>query len=203
MFLERDQIADLLRAVRGQPEENAIIHCGLLLGLRRGEILGLKWSDVDTEERRVHVRRSVRKRYVGLPKTKNSRRAVDAPDAALRALAAYRESRPGENGDFIFRRDDGMRLHPETWYKRVFPKIRERAGLPSTFKMHSLRHTYASLLIFQGENIKYVSRQLGHGSIAITGDTYAHILSENTTSAMKKLDAAIGDIRRDMIRVVG
>jgi len=87
------------------------------------------------------------------------------------------------DGDFIFRSRSGRPLDPDNWYKRRFVPTVQRAGLRK-LGLHALRHTYASLLINQGENIKYVSHQLGHASIQITADLYGHLFTETSHAAM-------------------
>ncbi|MEE2776345.1 MAG: tyrosine-type recombinase/integrase [Acidobacteriota bacterium] len=198
-FLERGDVIHLLNAVRDRPDENAVIHAALFAGLRRGEIFGLKWGDIDIEKSRVHIRRSVRQRVIGRPKTENSRRAVDLlPPNVLKAFEQYKSAGPpSSDRDFIFRQDSGSPIAPEAWYASAFKKIRARAGLRRSIGLHSLRHTYASLLIGEGENIKCVSTQLGHSSIQMTADVYAHVLKENSASAMEKFDRLIDGINRE------
>jgi integrase len=81
----------------------------------------------------------------------------------------------------------GPTLDPDNWTKRVFLPMLEEAGLPR-IGLHTLRHTYASLLINQGENIKFASRQLGHASIQITADLYGHLFKETSLAAMRRLE---------------
>src|SRR6266705_3184950 len=104
----------------------------------------------------------------------NSERIVDAPQRVLDALKKHRAGRPPMDGDFIFRTEAGTPIDPDNFYKRTFTDIRTRAKLRAV-GLHALRHTYASLLIAQGENLKYVSRQLGHASIHLTADIYGHL----------------------------
>ena len=94
---------------------------------------------------------------------------MDVPRRVLDALERHKEHRPPIDGDYVFRTEEGTSNDPDNWYKRDFPAIRKRAKLRS-IGLHALRHTYASLLINQGEGIKYVSRQLGHASISTTLD---------------------------------
>ena len=110
---------------------------------------------------------------------------------------------PPLDGGYIFRTESGVPLDPDNWFKRSFIPVDVGAGLRSTeaqdsanneqlVGLHTLRHTYASLLINQGESIKYVSKQLGHASIQITADLYGHLFRETSTAAMRKLDLRIG-----------
>ena len=194
-FLESNDMAALLKAVASSAEENAITHLGLFAGLRRGEIFALKWNDVtwggDKLSGRIDVRRNLYRGQVTSPKSDKSSRTVDVPRRVLDVLAAHQVSRPPQGEGFIFRTRTGSPIDPGTWYKRTFVQIRRRAGLRSTVGIHSLRHTYASLLIHQGENPKYISRQLGHALVAFTMDRYGHIFKETSTDAMQRLGTMI------------
>lgn len=116
-------------------------------------------------------------------------------------MQAYRTTHPPLAGDYVFRRDDGAPLDPDTWFKTAFvptavratlrPASAEDAGDEQLVGLHTLRHTYASLLINQGESIKYVSKQLGHASIQITADLYGHLFKETSVSAMHRLSRRI------------
>jgi integrase len=97
---------------------------------------------------------------------------------------------PPRDGGFILRTVEGTPVDPDNWYKRRFLLILERAGLRQV-GLHALRHTYASLLINQGESIKYVSKQLGHASIQITADLYGHLFRETSVSAMRRLEQSM------------
>ena len=96
-------------------------------------------------------------------------------------------------------------MDPDNWYKRVFVPTAERAGLRAVDEeddgpnvgIHTLRHSYASLLINQGESIKYVSRQLGHASINITADLYGHLFRETSVSAMERLTQRVHGVSPD------
>jgi len=94
-------------------------------------------------------------------------------------------------------------LDPGNWYRHTFAKIRKRAELPETIGLHSLRHTYASLLINQGENPKYISAQLGHASTAFTMDVYGHLFRKTSDAAMGRLNEMIPVPVRAGLRVVG
>ena len=146
-------------------------------GLRRGELIALKWGDVDWEAGRLSVRRSLWKgRYMD-PK---SRRSIRRVDLAPQVLEALREARPDGNGDsikdqLIFSSSNGQPLEPDNLIKRRFLPALERAELPR-IRFHDLRHTYASLLIQAGEHPKAIQQALGHASIQTTLDTYGHLL---------------------------
>ena len=124
---------------------------------------------------------------------------MDLPAPIVKRLIDYREAYPAiptKKGDFIFRNESGTPIDPDNWFSKVFVPTAVKAGLRSATApeadeqqvgLHTLRHTYASLLINQGESIKYVSKQLGHASIQLTADLYGHLFKETSVSAMNKL----------------
>jgi integrase len=139
---------------------------------------------------RIWVKRSLYQGKITTPKTESSIRVVDVPQHTLDELGVYREMFPPRDGGFILRTVKGTPVDPDNWYKRRFLLILERAGLRQV-GLHALRHTYASLLINQGESIKYVSKQLGHASIQITADLYGHLFRETSVSAMRRLEQSM------------
>jgi integrase len=191
-FLEPHEIEVLLAAAT--PPDDTILHLAVYTGLRRGELFALQWGDVDwgtgRDGGRVWVRRSLYQGAITSPKTEHSIRVVDVMQRTLDALALYREMCPPTEGDFVFHTMKGTPLDPDNWYKRYFLLVLERAGLRKVV-LHALRHTYASLLINQGESIKYVSHQLGHASIQITADLYGHLFRETGQAAMQRLERSL------------
>ena len=193
-FLEPQELAALLDAVEGERDQT-ILYLFTYSGLRRGELFGLRWSDLDEHTNRLRVRRSLFQGEVTRPKTTHSERTVDIPESIVNRLRAYRETDPPLKKGYMFHSHTGSPMDPDNWYKRVFVPTAERAGLRAVDEeddgpavgIHTLRHTYASLLINQGESIKYVSRQLGHASINITADLYGHLFRETSVSAMERL----------------
>lgn len=205
-FLEDDEVAALLAAAAPDPEASALVYVMLFLGLRRGEAFGLKWQDIEANGEgsgRVHVRRSIYNGKVTETKTASSERSVDAPASVLEALGRHREATPPMEGDFMFHNDAGAPLDPNTWYGRVYKPLRKRAGLRDGVGLHTLRHSFASLLLRQGEGLKYTSEQLGHSSVQITGDRYGHVLKSQREQAMSRLDETIRAAKRGKLRVVG
>jgi integrase len=189
------------------PEESAAVHLGLFCGLRRGEILALKHRDIEAGDNgsggRIHVRRALSAGQVGTPKTDGSTRTVDAPRDVLDALERLRETDGASAGDFVFRTPKGTPVDADNFNARVWSKLRKRAGLRASIGLHSLRHSFASLLIDNGENIKYVSRQLGHASASFTLDVYGHCFQETGDRAMASLQKAIRATKRRRFEVVG
>jgi integrase len=200
-FLEPAEINALLEAARASvaaalakmeegdalpSPDDTILYVAVYTGLRRGEIFGLQWSDVDEADAQFRIRRSIYQGDITRPKTLSSERMVDVPARLVEMLKTYRKSYPALEGDFVFRTSTGTPLDPDNWYKRAFLPLLKKAELRPV-GLHALRHTYASLLINGGESIKYVSKQLGHASIQITADTYGHLFKETSVSAMNRL----------------
>ena len=196
-FLEPEEIEELLGAA--EPPDDTIIHLAVYSGLRRGELFGLQGSDVDwgngTGGGRLRIRRSIYQGAITTPKTPDSIRVVDVPQRTLDELAMYKLGFPPIGEGFIFRGPTGRPLDPDNWTKRNFLPIVAKAEL-RRIGLHTLRHTYASLLINAGESIKYVSKQLGHASIQITADLYGHLFKETSLAAMKRLDRRIAGTQK-------
>src|ERR687890_21355 len=157
-------------------------------GLRQGELLGLKWDDVDLDDGSLQVRRTLTITKNGSvftsPKTSGSRRSVKLTQGATQALRSHLERQLGEidrvgslwseNG-LIFASDTGEPLDRRAVTALKFKPLLNRAGLPE-IRFHDLRHTCATLLLTRNVNPKIVSEMLGHATIAITLDTYSHVL---------------------------
>jgi integrase len=160
-------------------------------------LFGLQWRDIDWGNGtggRLTIRRSIVCGRLETPKTEESKRTIDIADATLTELMIYREMYPPISDGFLFRSSTGAPLNPDNWYKRKFRAIVKAAGL-RPIGLHTLRHTYCSLLVNQGEGLKYVSRQLGHSSTNLTANLYAHLFSKTRRTAMRRLDGQIP--RRD------
>ena len=184
--MEPEEIARLLDAADNQRDQT-LLYLTAYSGLRRGELFGLQWHDLDENTNRLQVRRSLFQGALTRPKTQHSERTVDLPEPIVVRLRVYREQYPSIGEGFVFRTKEGHPLDPDNWYKRTFVPTVKRAGLTVDVGIHSMRHSYASLLINQGESIKYVSRQLGHANINITADLYGHLFRETSVSAMERL----------------
>jgi integrase len=160
--------------------------------MRRGELLGLKWGDVDWQARRVWVRRSVDDdgRFHE-PKTRGSVRAIAMPATLIGELRRHRlRSSFKELGDLVFPSKRGTPLDGGNMVKRTLTPTLRKAKL-STIRWYDLRHTFASLLIAQGEHPKLISEQLGHASIQITLDRYGHLMDQSYGDASNRLEEAL------------
>lgn len=187
-FLTPDEIRLLIENARSPYD--TLFHLTIFSGLRRGELLALKWGDVDWNRSKIRVRRSLYKGRFVSPKTEHSIREVDVSQRTLDLLNIHKAMYPPMESDLIFRTVQDKPLDPDNMVKREFHPSLERAGV-RRIRFHDLRHTYATLLIDQGENIKYISKQLGHASVTITLDRYGHLLPDVGKEAMRRLDEAV------------
>jgi integrase len=161
------------------------IHCGL----RQGELLGLRWEDIDLEARTLQVRRTLTAAKDGpaftVPKTAKSRRSVNLTPGVVAALRRQRERQLEErkrlaelwhDQGLVFATEVGTPLHRGNLSSRSFKPLLEKAGLPSSVRFHDLRHTCATLLLSKGVHPKLVQDLLGHSNVSVTLDTYIHVL---------------------------
>ena len=147
-------VAELLAAAAASPPDDTIIRVAVYSGLRRGEVFGLQWSDIDAGDGdggRIHVRRSIYQGAITTPKTEDSDRVVDVPQRLLDDLAVYKVMHPPIGPGFVFRQEKGQPMDPDAWHRERLVPILKRVNLyhPGT-GLHSIRHTYVSLLIAQG-----------------------------------------------------
>lgn len=153
----------------------------LATGLRRGELLGLKWEDIDLTAGVIRVRRQVSRidgKIVEAPlKTKNAYRTVTISPQAVEVLNAQKAK---TNDEYVFPSPSGGPISPDS-VNNMLKRVLKRAGIPRV-RFHDLRHTFATLALQNGVDIKTVSGMLGHFSAGFTLDTYAHV----TTAAQKE-----------------
>jgi len=162
-------------------------HLLVMTGMRRGEVCGLRWDDVDLEAGRLSVRRALIPYGDGVitsePKTAKGRRAIALDPGTIEALKAQaarqladQEEWEGAWSDsgYVFTREDGEPYHPQS-VSRSFARAMKTAKLPE-IRLHDLRHTHATLALRAGIHPKVVSERLGHATIAITLDTYSHAI---------------------------
>jgi integrase len=188
--LDAAQVRRLL--AKAPAEAKPLLLSAVTTGIRRGELLGLKWGDVDWAGRRIWVRRSVGPdgRFQQ-PKTRRSVRAIALTPTLVSTLRLHRmaSSFTGED-DLIFPSELGTPLDGRNMVRRYFEPALRKAGLPH-MRFHDLRHTFASLLIAQGEHPKLISEQLGHASVQITLDRYGHLMDQSYGDASDRLEAAL------------
>jgi len=195
----------LLEAARGDRLE-ALYVLAIHTGMRRGELLALKWADVDLDLATVRVRRTLtrgedgRGYVVGAATKSGKGRHVRLTPHAVEALKRHRARQAKEklkvgglyrDQDLVFAGEGGNPINPSNLRNRSFKPLLERAGLPR-ITFHDLRHTCASLLFQRNVHAKFVQELLGHASVAITLDTYSHMLPGMGGEAAKAIDEALG-----------
>ena len=184
--------AERLGAFLREAKESGVYelyYLDLATGLRRGELLGLKWEDIDLQNGIIHVRRQVARvdgEVKELPlKTKNSYRNISI---SWDAVAMLTEMEAHRSSVYVFPSSTGGPISPDS-VNNMLHRVLKRAGLPS-IRFHDLRHTFATLALQNGVDIKTVSGMLGHFSAGFTLDTYAHV----TTSAQKEAARTMGNV---------
>lgn len=183
------QVKAMLKALETEePKYRVIVTLALLTGLRRGELMGLTWQDVDFDGGTLMVRQASqylpgKGTFVKEPKNESSQRLLALPRVLINMLRQYKKEQAEhrlkvgdlwQGSDRLFTTWDGQPMHPDT-ISKWFPKFLKRHGLtPLTF--HGLRHTTATVLINKGIPLKNVSGRLGHADVGTTGNIYSHFL---------------------------
>ena len=193
--LDAGQVKKLFETARGDPLE-ALYVTAVGTGARLGELLGLKWVDIDFESKTVSIQRTLLdlngRLEVGDTKTPRSRRRIDLPDFVVTALKNHRLRSPAQPHPtaWVFSDANGGPLRKSNFTRRSFRPLLKKAGLPP-IRFHDLRHTAASLLFAEGVHPKVVQERLGHATIAITLDTYSHVIPTMQKEAATQLDALL------------
>lgn len=200
-YLDEFQTADLLQALNGEPYQYAVmIQLLLFTGMRRGELLGLEWRDVDFFTNCLHIERSSlyvpeKGVFEDSTKTDTSKRVIKLSSTAVQLLNDYREwqkQRQEEcgsawhNTNRLFTAWNGKPMHPDT-LSGWFHEFVQRKKLPDV-SIHSLRHTNATLMIASGVPIKTVSNRLGHANVTTTGNIYTHAIRSADEAAAEALE---------------
>ncbi len=184
-FWEPAQLRTFLRTIAGHRLE-AAWNLSAMTGMRRGEVLGLRWQDIDFCSSRVHVRQAlVSVAYELLVSTPKNHRArvVDIDPATAEHLRKHRDQQLLEkelwgasyqDQDLVFCKENGSMLHPQT-FSQAFDRLIARTALPR-IRLHDLRHTHATIALGAGVSPKVISERLGHESPAFTLKQYAHVI---------------------------
>ncbi len=181
---EAYQLAAFLTAVRSHRLYPAF-HLAAHTGMRRGEVLGLRWCDLDLDAARLSVRQALVSVAYELQlsgvKTDTGRRTIDLDAGTVDVLRVWRIERAEENGgnepdgeSLVFTKPDGSMIHPQT-VSQLFDRKVARLDVPA-ISLHDLRHTHATLLLKAGVHVKVVSERLGHANVAFTMNVYQHVL---------------------------
>ena len=178
----------------------------VLCGLRQGEIIGLQWPDIDFDNAQIQIQRTFTHGAFYDPKTKGSRRRIDVGKTMLADLKKWKLACPPSELNLVFpncgpkparqqtekrrAQDEAMVMNYSNMVKRYYAPTLKAAELP-IIRFHDLRHTYASILIAQGESIPYVAKQLGHSSPTVTLNVYTHLLKPSNQEAINRLEDSI------------
>ena len=208
LTLDPQGVADLLRAANGS---ELCLPIAVLIGtgLRRGELFGLRWTDVDFDAGRLSVRRSVEmvkgQRRVKAPKTTRSARTIALAPFVIEALRRQRdqqnvrmslllgndlETRRRQKDAYVFDRADGTTWNPDS-FSWSFAQLVRRADVPKV-RLHDLRHSHATLALAAGTDLKTISAALGHSAIAVTANTYLHAVESLQQGHAARMDSILG-----------
>ena len=174
-----------------------LYYIDLATGLRRGELLGLKWSDIDLDNGILHIRRQIMRQngqVIEAPlKTKNSYRSVPIGTGAIEVLEKQKK-KIGNTSEYVFPSPTGGPMSPDS-VLHMLQRVLKRAGL-ERIRFHDLRHTFSVLALQNGVDIKTLSAMLGHYSAGFTLDTYAHVTTSMQTKAANTVSSFLsGTIR--------
>lgn len=171
-------------------------------GMRKGEILGLRWRDINFEERTISVVQTLQRNSNGLeyrqPKTKKSRRLIELPASVVEELKKHRLQQKKErlllgeaykDNDLVCCWPDGSPLKPD-WVSRNWQNLCKKLGIKRV-RYHDLRHTHSTLLMSWGVPTKVISERLGHSNTQITDDIYSHVLPGIQREVAKLLEERI------------
>lgn len=182
-------------AMTGPKMYYALFLLGLTSGMRKGELLGLKWSDVDRKQGIVSVKRTIvysnRSLYLkDMPKTEGSIRTIQVPEQTIKILRQLKISQKENSLDLVFPspKTNGI-LYPNSLDKQFLKTVKE-SGVPR-ISFHGLRHTFATTLLGSNVNAKVVQEMLGHATIKTTMDTYSHVLPNMQKEAASQLSAVL------------
>ncbi len=181
----------------------------IMTGLRRSELLALRWRDIDLGTGKAAIRQTLVRvtdgsRHIGPPKTKSGRRVISLPKSLIGTLRSVRQRQrearlilgaEWEDHDLVFPGPTGRPQSPDL-ISRHFRRLLEKHGDLPRIRFHDLRHTHATLMLAQGVHPKIVSERLGHSRIAVTLDTYSHALPDLQEEAAAKLDELFPAHRR-------
>jgi len=180
------ELSAFLASIEGNRNE-VLFRVMAMTGIRRGEAVGLRWSDVRLDQGWLTVNQSASvvdgEEIVDAPKTRRSRRVINLDAETARLLQRHRASQrelglrlgiTGSSSDRVFTNAIGGPLRPDS-VGQAFGRLVKSAGVPP-IRLHDLRHTHASHLLMAGVNVKVVSERLGHSSVSFTLDTYAHVM---------------------------
>lgn len=203
-FLDGDELKTLISALDKEPiETKCLFYVAIFTGMRRSELLGLEWEDIDFEKSLIHIRRTSQYTtkkgiYTDTTKTEQSKRTLKVTPSLMNIIKEHKTEQSVRRlklGDRwqgcnrLFTNLDGSPMALNTPYKKLQQLLKDNGLKQVTF--HSLRHSNASLLIFQGTDIKTVSKRLGHSQTSTTMNIYTHQIKEADELAAEALELAL------------
>lgn len=205
--MTEDDITRFLEAAKATPYY-VLFYQAVFTGMRRSELLALRWCDVDLLLCQAHVTRTLHQLrtgeiVIGVPKSVKGRRMISLPPSAALLLQEHRDNQsaqrrilgvPLKEDDLIFSTLDGKPLRPNT-VTRAWSVLAARCGLKGV-RLHDARHSHASLMLKQGVHPKIVQERLGHATIAVTLDTYSHVAPGLQEAAAKGFDEMVSPRRK-------
>jgi integrase len=206
---ERQEAETLLNYIKGISHRLfAAFYLALYTGLRRGEILGLMWDDFDWKAPNFEVKRELvtikdettGKYYLDFqnPKTEKSRRVIPMTENLVKVLKAHKAKQNQErlfygvayhDENLVFATEEGHRIWPRN-FNRIFDNMLKKAGIEHK-KLHTTRHTFASMMIEDGEDIRNVQEILGHSKMSTTADIYSHVTERTKKKAMNRMQGLL------------
>jgi integrase len=189
------------------PVPYMLLLLSLETGMRLGELIALKWECVNLTSGLIYVKRSANTSKPSLkfqePKTKRSIRQISLMKSTILALEKYKNWQDSykimlgdkyKDNDLVIVNLFGNILHPSNFTKRIFKPLLSKVGIDHAFRFHDLRHTHASQLLMVGANPKIVQERLGHSTIAMTLNTYSHLLPSMQNEAVKVLEQKLREV---------
>jgi integrase len=194
-YLSLEEVKILWEAAKGDRFETLYI-LAVTTGMRRGELLGLKWADIDLDREMLAVRRALAPDGKTFTLPKNGKgRSIRLTPQAVKALERHRKAQDDERSKLgnvwkenglVFPSTVGTPMNPDNLVYRSFKPLLRRAGLKE-IRFHDLRHTFGYLMLEAGEHPKVVQEMLGHSQISLTLDTYSHVLPDIQKEAIRRL----------------
>ena len=208
-YLDEYQAQEMIRLLNNEPlKYRTALILAIYSGLRRGELCGLKWQDVDFNNNTLSVRRSIQALsnkgiFEKSPKNNSSLRTIKLSNEAVLFLNEHKKWQEEEkhklgskwvDGDYIFTQWNGEVIHPDT-LTGYFGKFAKKNNLPKGVTLHSLRHTNATLLIAGGMPIRTVASRLGHAQTSTTTNIYTHALQSAEAKAAEVLEDMLNPVK--------
>jgi integrase len=197
----RDEIKKLFELVEGTDLE-LTIHILIFLGLRRGELIALRWRHINFEKQTANIIENIVSVktviYVKDPKSESGKREISIPDSLMvkmeKAYSEYllRKNANDDLEDFVITQKNGLPYRPESITDKIKQFLRKHQEI-KRIRMHDLRHTSATLMLQAGVPAKVAQKRLGHADIGTTLDIYTHVLEEIEKEAADKLDDVLSD----------